>query len=52
MVRYTSTAADTLEGRQQGRTILYLFQPYPFVEGPTISSGTASINWLMTGSDY
>jgi hypothetical protein len=39
-------------GRAQGRTVLFLFQPYPFYEGPAIDAGTAAINWLMTGSDY
>lgn len=50
--RYESTASDTLLARAQGRTILYLFQPFPFMEGPVVEAGTASINWLMTGSDY
>jgi len=50
--RYESTAVDTLLGNAQGRVVLFLFQPYPFVEGPTIDAGTAAINWLMKGSDY
>lgn len=50
--RYEATAADTLEGREQGRVIMFMFQPYPFVEAPAIDAGTAAINWLMTGQDY
>ncbi len=50
--RYEATAADTLEGLEQGRVILFMFQPYPFYEGPAADAGTAAINWLMTGQDY
>ncbi|MFB3907087.1 MAG: hypothetical protein ACE15D_01690 [Candidatus Eisenbacteria bacterium] len=50
--RYESTAADTLRGQQQGRVVLFLFQPYPFQEGPAADAGTSAINWLMTGQDY
>lgn len=50
--RYESTRADTLAGSQQGRVMLFLFQPYPFYEAPAIDAGTAAINWLMTGQDY
>jgi hypothetical protein len=50
--RYEATAADTLRGSEQGRVILFMFQPYPFYEGPAIDAGTAAINWLMTGQDY
>jgi hypothetical protein len=49
--RYESTHADTIRGTQQGRVIMFTFQPYPFMEGPAINAGTAAINWLMTGSD-
>jgi hypothetical protein len=50
--RYESTRADTLAGTQQGRVMMFLFQPYPFFEGPAVDAGTAAINWLMTGQDY
>jgi hypothetical protein len=50
--RYESTHADTLAGTQQGRVMLFLFQPYPFFEGPAIDAGTAAINWLLTGQDF
>jgi hypothetical protein len=50
--RYEATRADTLRGLEQGRVILFMFQPYPFDEGPAVDAGTAAINWLMTGQDY
>jgi hypothetical protein len=50
--RYESTPADTLAGTEQGRVIMFMFQPYPFMKGPAIDAGTAAINWLMTGQDY
>jgi hypothetical protein len=50
--RYEATAADTSQGLAHGRVILFMFQPYPFQEGPAIDAGTAAINWLMTGQDY
>lgn len=49
--RYESTAADTLRGTVQGRVIMFLFQPYPFQEGPVVNAGTAAVNWLITGQD-
>ncbi len=49
--RYESTKADTLRGAAQGRVVVFMFQPYPFFEGPTDDAGTAAINWLMTGHD-
>ncbi|MBM3286023.1 MAG: hypothetical protein FJY88_01520 [Candidatus Eisenbacteria bacterium] len=50
--RYESTQVDTLRGNAQGRVVLFLFQPYPFYEGPAVDAGTAAINWLIKGQDY
>jgi hypothetical protein len=50
--RYQSTSADTLSGQAQGRVVLFLFQPYPFYEGPAIDAGTAAVNWLIKGRDF
>jgi hypothetical protein len=50
--RYQSTQADTLSGTMQGRVVLFMFQPYPFYEGPAIDAGTAAVTWLMKGRDY
>jgi|GEM_PF-3991143 len=49
--RYSPTKADTLRGTVQGRVVMFLFQPYAFLEGPAIDAGSAAINWLMTGRD-
>jgi hypothetical protein len=49
--RYESTRADTLRGTAQGRVVMFLFQPYPFLEGPAVDAGSAAINWLMKGVD-
>jgi len=45
--RYQSTKADTLSGVAQGRVVLFLFQPYPFYEGPAVDAGTAAVTWLI-----
>jgi hypothetical protein len=50
--RYQATPTDTSQVMQRGRLVHFLFQPYPFMEGPAIEAGTAAINWLMTGDDY
>ncbi len=50
--RYQSTKADTLSGLAQGRVVLFMFQPYPFYEGPAIDAGTAAVTWLIKGRDY
>lgn len=50
--RYQSTRADTLSGQAQGRVVMFLFQPYPFLEGPAVDAGTAAITWLIKGRDY
>ncbi len=49
--RYESTAADTLEGRQHGRTLYFDFQPWWFQENRMMDAGTAAVNWLFTGRD-
>lgn len=50
--RYESTSIDTLEGRQQGRTLVWDFQPYYFDHTAVKDAGTAAVNWLITGRDY
>ena len=32
--------------------VLFLFQPYPFYEGPAVDAGTAAVTWLIKGRDY
>jgi len=49
--RYSSTTADTLVGTQQGRMMIFNFQPYWFEAGSLLDAGTAAINWLVTGHD-
>jgi len=50
--RYASTAADTIAGTQQGRTVIFNFQPYWFEKAGLLDAGTAAINWLVTGQDH
>jgi hypothetical protein len=50
--RYLSTRADTLANRQQGRTVVFDFQPWYFTRSRLTDAGTAAINWLVTGRDH
>lgn len=51
-MRYESTHADTLLGRQHGRVISFNFQPYYFQPERVADASTAAINWLVTGRDF
>lgn len=50
--RYESTHADTLSGRQQGRTVLFSFQPWYLDANGVLDAGTSAVNWLVTGRDH
>ncbi len=50
--RYESTHADTLESRQQGRTMIFGFQPWYLEPIGVHDAGTAAVNWLVTGKDH
>lgn len=49
--RYASTRADTLEGKQQGRTMVLSFQPWYLDPTALLDAGTAAVNWVVTGKD-